>query len=56
MDTILQIIDHLNSLAGLGALINGLLLWPIVKSMRETTKEHAAEIKRLNDTKADKVV
>ena len=47
-------LDDLNSLAGVAAIINGLLLWPIVRSLKQVTSQHHARISRLEQTKARK--
>lgn len=40
-------LDDLNALSGLAAIINGLLLWPVVRSLKAVTSNHNARITRL---------
>ncbi len=47
-------LDDLNSLAGIAAIINGLLLWPIVRSLKAVTSSHHARLTKLETAKARK--
>jgi hypothetical protein len=42
-----SVIDGLNSLAGLAALLNGLLLWPIVRALKAGHQELHSRVGRL---------
>lgn len=38
------IMELLNGLAGVAALVNGLLLWPIVRALKTTTADHGQRL------------
>ncbi len=40
-------LDDINSLAGVAAIINGLLLWPIVRSLKAVTSNHHTRLTKL---------
>lgn len=42
-----DLVDNLNAMAGIAAIINGLLLWPIVRSLKAVTKDHGGRIAKL---------
>lgn len=39
-----EILGALNGLAGLAALINGALLWPVVRALKTTTRSHGRRL------------
>lgn len=39
--------DTIDSLSGVAALLNGLLLWPIVRSLKTVTTSHASRLTKL---------
>lgn len=47
-------LEALNGLAGIAALINGLLLWPIVRALKTTTQDHGTRLTMLERAKARK--
>lgn len=44
--------ESLNGLAGAAALVNGLLLWPIVRSLKASDTAHASRLATLEKRKA----
>lgn len=44
-------LELLNGLAGLAALLNGLLLWPIVRTLKGTDEKHQARLDALEVAK-----
>jgi len=43
--------SYLNGLAGLAALLNGLLLWPVIRSLKNIAQNHDTRITRLEAPK-----
>jgi len=41
------VLSWLNGLAGVAALLNGLLLWPVVRSLKQVTHAHGTRLTRL---------
>jgi hypothetical protein len=46
-----MLMEYLNATAGIAALINGLLLWPIVRSLKAVTTSHHTRLTRLEAVK-----
>lgn len=44
--------ELLNGLAGLAALLNGLLLWPIIRSLKQVTKNLDHRVTKLESPRA----
>ncbi len=51
--TLADVLNGLDGFAGLAALVNGLVLWPIVRSLR---KDHTQRLERLEHKAGFKLV
>lgn len=47
-------LPNLDGFAGLAALVNSLLLWPIVRALKNVTKDHGARLSNLERARLKK--